>query len=117
MTSSQRVKKVDELIKRELGKIILKELDFPKNILVTLTEVETSKDLRDCKVFVSVLPERESNNVFRTLEKEIYNLQQILNQRLEMRPVPKIRFFEEKGLKEVQRVEKILSEIEENEKP
>ena len=116
MASSQRIKKVNEVIKRELGMIILKEVDLPKNILVTLTEIETSKDLRNCKVFVSVLPEKEISNVLRVLEKEIYQLQQILNQRLVMRPVPKIRFFQERRLKEAQRIEKILDEIKDNRK-
>ena len=114
MASSQRIKKVNEVIKRELGRVILKEIDLPKNILVTLTEIETSKDLRDCKVFVSVLPEEETSNVLRVLEKEIYELQQILNQRLVMRPVPKIRFFQEKRLKETQKIEKILDEIKDD---
>lgn len=112
MASSQRIKKVNEVIKRELGRIILKEIDLPKSILVTLTEIETSKDLRDCKVFVSVLPEEKTSNVLRVLEREIYQLQQILNQRLAMRPVPKIKFFQEKRLKETQRIEKILNKIQ-----
>lgn len=114
MAISQRIKKVNEVIKRELGRVILKEVDFPKNILVTLTEVETTKDLRECKVFVSVLPEKETINVLKSLKKEIYHLQQILNQRLAMRPVPKIKFFQEKRLKEAQRIEKILDEIKDN---
>lgn len=115
MASSQRIKKVNEVIKRELGRIILKEIDLPKNILVTLTGVETSKDLRESKIFVSVLPEKETMIVLKILEKEIYHLQQILNQRLAMRPVPKIRFFEDRELKQAQRIEKILNEIKGNE--
>lgn len=116
MASSQRIKKVNEVIKRELGMVILKEIDLPKSILVTLTEIETSKDLRNCKVFVSVLPEKEIFNVLRILKKEIYGFQQILNQRLVMRPVPKIKFFQERRLKETQRIEKILNEIKDDQK-
>lgn len=114
MASSQRIKKVNEVIKRELGKIILKEIGWeeggwrPKNILVTLTRVETSGNLQQSKVFISVIPEKETLNVLRILGKEIYNLQQILNSRLRMRPVPRIKFFEDKELKKAQRVEKIL---------
>jgi len=111
MASSQRIKKINELVKRELGRIILKEVGFPKTILVTLTSVQTAKDLRECKVFVSVIPERETENVFKILKKEIYNLQQILNRRLVMRPVPKIKFVKDKELKKAQRVEEILNII------
>ncbi len=114
MASSQRVQKVNEVIKRELGNIILKEVDFPRNVLITLTEVETAKDLRGSKVFVQVFPEKETINILRILGKEIYNLQQILNQRLAMRPVPKIRFVREEELEEAQRIEKILDKIKDN---
>lgn len=116
MASSERIKKINELIKRELGKIILKEIGFQKNILVTLTLVQTSKDLRDCKVFVSVIPEKETENVFKILKKEIYHLQKILDQRLSMRVVPKIEFKRDRELKAAQKVEEILREIEVREK-
>lgn len=111
MPSSQRIKKVNELIKRELGKVILKEIDFPRNILVTITGVETSGNLQQSKIFISVIPEKETTNALKILGKEIYNLQQILNHRLVMRPVPKIRFFEDKELKEAEKIDKILDEL------
>ena len=111
MASLQRVKKIDELIKRELGKIILREIGFSRNILVTVTGVEVSGNLQQAKVFVSVLPEEETKNVLEVLEKEIYNLQKILDSRLRMRPVPKIKFIEDKKSEEAQRVEKILNNL------
>ena len=113
MASSQRLKKVNKVVKQELGKIILKEVEFPKTILVTLTDVEVSKDLREGKVFVSVIPEEKTKDIFKVLNKGIYQLQQLLNSRLRMRPVPKIRFLEERGLKEAEKVDKILDKIKE----
>jgi len=115
MAGEQRIKKVNELLKREFGKIILKEIGFPKNILVTLTRVETSGNLQQSKVFISVIPEKETLNVLRILGKEIYNLQQILNRRLAMRPVPKIKFLIETKIKEAARIEELLEKIEKEE--
>ena len=49
---SQRIQRINQLIKRELSQILLDEFDWeedgrrPKEILVTLTRVETSADLR-----------------------------------------------------------------------
>ncbi len=111
---SERIKKINSLIKKELGKIILKELSLAKNILVTVTEVETSKDLSQSKVFISVFPEKEAKKVLVALNREIYNIQQILNKRLEIKFVPKIEFFEDKELQREQKVDRILSELEEN---
>jgi len=116
MFMPERIKKINTFIKKELGGIILKELSLPKSILVTVTEVETSRDLRQSKVFISVFPEKETKRVLRTLEKGIYDIQQILNKRLKIKFVPKIKFFEDKKLKETQKIDEILNRIEEEER-
>lgn len=51
---SQRLDRINELMKREISTIIMKELEFP-NCLVTVSEVAITQDLREAKVFISVL--------------------------------------------------------------
>ncbi len=38
---SKRIPQVNQLIKKELSQIILREIEFPVGVLVTLTRVET----------------------------------------------------------------------------
>lgn len=111
MASEARVKRINELIKRQIGKNILEEVDFPNNVLATITRVETSADVTHCKVFVSAFPEKEIINVLRILKKNIYHLQKLLNHQLKMRPVPQIRFVEEQGIPAQIRIENILEKI------
>ena len=108
---SERIPKVNQLIKRELGQLLLKEIDFSKNILVTLTRVETSADLEEAKIYVSVIPESQVNRVLHILETRIYDLQQKLNKRLQMRPTPRIRFCQEKETGQAGRIEEILEKL------
>ena len=82
MASSQRIQKVNELLKRELGKIILKELEFSRDTLITITNVESSPDLREAKIWVSVIPENQISLALRVLKRNIYNLQKKLMKRL-----------------------------------
>jgi ribosome-binding factor A len=105
---SERIQKVNQLLKRELGQIILKEIDFPRNVLVTLTRVETLDNLIEARVFVSVLPENQTDRILGILEKKVYFLQQRINKRLRMRPVPKIRFLKEKETSHAARIEELL---------
>lgn len=108
---NQRIQQVNELIKRELSQIILREIDFPEGVLITITRVETSSNLILAKVFVSALPEKQIEKVFQILNKQIFWLQQKINKRLNMRPVPKIKFVEEKQTQEAAKIEAILEEI------
>lgn len=112
--AKERVLSVNQLIKRELNNILLRELDFSKDTLITLTRVETSSNLIQSKVYVSVMPEKNHEKVLVFLNKEIFNIQQSLNKRLRMRPTPKIIFVKEKEVQKAEKVEEILERITKN---
>lgn len=87
---------------------------MPEGVLVTLTRVETLPNLIESKVYISVMPEDKTADVLDILRKIVYFLQQKLNKRLGMRPIPKIMFVEEKATKEAGRVEELLEKIKKN---
>lgn len=105
---SKRIQRVNSLIKKELSKILLRAVDFPEGALVTLTQVETSPDLIESKVYISVMPTERVDEVFKILNKIVYFLQKSLDKRLRMRPIPKIRFLKEEKTKEASKIEEIL---------
>lgn len=108
---SNRIKKINNLIREELGKIISKEIDFPNDIIVTLTRVETTKDLAESKIFISCYPSQKLKEILKILKKEIYFIQKMLNKKLVMRKIPKIQFLEEKKTIEAGRIEEILERL------
>ncbi|TFG35898.1 MAG: 30S ribosome-binding factor RbfA [Parcubacteria group bacterium] len=107
---ANRVEKVNQLIKKELSRIILREIDFPDNVLVTLTRVDTSPNLIETKIFLSTMPEGRTKETMDILNKDIYRIQQSLNKRLVMRPLPRIMFREEKETRGAGRVEELLEQ-------
>jgi len=113
---SRRILKINQLIKTELAKTLLREMGFPSNVLVTITRVEVNSDLSEAKVYISVFPEKNSKEVFKTLNKEIYDLQQLLNKKLVLRRVPKIRFLKEEKTKTAGEIEAILERLKKEEK-
>jgi ribosome-binding factor A len=113
---SKRIQRVNQLIKREISQIILREIDSPKDTLITVTRVETTPNLIESRVFISVLPEENCEKIIKFLKKIIYQLQQKINKKLKMRPVPKIIFMEEKKTAEAARIEKILDELKKEKK-
>ena len=66
----KRLDRVNQLIREEISTLLQRELKDPRLGFVTVTEVETSKDLRTAKIFVSVLGDvirvGHSSLVFRT---------------------------------------------------
>ena len=110
---TERILQVQELLKEELGAILLRELDVSENTLVTLTRVDASPNLQQAKIYISVMPEEKGKEVLKLLEKEVYEIQQLLNKRLNMRPVPRIEWVLETKTAEAQEIEEILDKIKE----
>ncbi len=115
MTEQRRIQKVNELLKREMGSIFSRELDFV-NVLTTITRVDTSSNFIQAKVYVSVLPEGREEEVFKYLNKNIYFLQQILNKRMKIRPVPRIIFEKENQVQRAGEIERTLETLKKEEK-
>lgn len=107
----ERTLQVNQLIKKELGPIIFKGVDFPEGVLITLTRVETTPNLIQAKIYISVMPEEKTSEAIDVLKKTAYELQQKLNRRLKMRPIPKIMFVEERATKQAGRVEELLEQV------
>jgi ribosome-binding factor A len=110
----ERMPKINQLLKKEISQALLREIDFPAEVLVTVTRVETSDDLSQSRVSVSVFPEEKTEKILELLDKAVYSVQQRINKRLKMRPIPKIFFREEKQTKVAGRIEEILAKIKQN---
>ncbi|HDY72649.1 MAG TPA: 30S ribosome-binding factor RbfA [bacterium] len=113
---SKRIDRVNQLIKQTLSNLLLRELDFKKDILITLTRVKTASDLSKARVFISVMPEEKIELVMRSLNRNIYRLQQKMNKKLVMKRVPKIIFEQETKTAKADRIEKLLDELKNKEK-
>lgn len=111
MTSSRRIEKINILIREVISEILLREVQFPPGVLVTVTRVVAAEDLRRAKVFVSVLGNDEAAEkvVLAELGRLAGAIQRELNRKLRMRPVPRITFAIDEEEKRRERVEKLLS--------
>jgi ribosome-binding factor A len=108
---SDRIAKLNKLIKQHLGEILSKEISIKSGVFLTISKVDTTRDLRYTRVSISVFPFKESNYVIKTLSKEMYPIQGSLNKKLNMRPLPRIQFQIDETEERADEIEKILLEI------
>ena len=111
MANQKRIQKLNKLLRQELARIILKNIDFSPSTFVTLTRVDILTDLSEAKVYVLVFPKEKTREVLDILAKNIYFLQRMLDKKLRMHSVPKISFFEDKVEEKAMRVEQILDRL------
>lgn len=111
---SNRIEKVNSLLEQEISKIILRDFYF-QEALVTLTHVDSSANLIEAKVYISVFPDKKIDKIVETLNKGAYSVQQKINKLLKMRPVPRIKFVKDKELIKAGRVQELLNNIKQGE--
>ncbi|MBX4201131.1 30S ribosome-binding factor RbfA [Candidatus Parcubacteria bacterium] len=107
-----RIEKVNSLLQHEIGTILSRDFNFSGS-LVTLTRVEANGNLQEAKAYISVMPEDKTDHVIGVLNKGVYDVQQKINKKLNMRPIPKIRFVKDEIIAEAARIEELLEKIKE----
>ncbi len=112
---SNRIQKVNSLLEQEISKIILRDFYFPE-ALVTLTHVDSSANLIEAKVYISVFPDEKIDKIVEILNKGAYNVQQKINKLLKMRPIPKIKFVKDKELIKAGKIEELLETLKKSQK-
>lgn len=110
---SHRIEKINELIRQQISEIISRELNLKPGIFLTISKVDTSKDLRYTRIFISIFPERETNYALETLKKEAYFIQGKLNKKLFLKIIPRVEFVIDKTESNANEIEKLLNNIKE----
>lgn len=109
--ASGRMRRVNEAIREVLGAAVTTELKDPRIGFVTVTEVDTSPDLRTARVYVSVLGDNEARD--RTLEG-LRSSQGVLQGKIasavRMKRTPTLTFHYDESIDRGDRISRLLDE-------
>ncbi len=92
---SRRINRVNGLLRQEISSIIANELRDPRlTSMVSVTEVDTSADLRKAKVFVSVLggPDDKAKTL-KGLRSAAGFVHRSMRGKLSLKSVPSLEFY------------------------
>lgn len=105
-----RLLRVNEVLKRELSGLIVREIDFKKG-LVSVNQVDVTSDLKNAHVFVSVLG-ADGPSVINRLEAHRAHLQAELAKHVVLKYTPHLVFHLDDSIERGARVIEIMQEIE-----
>lgn len=110
---SQRIDRVDELLRQEIGQILAKEVQDPHVGFATVTDVETTPDLRHARVWVSVIGDTDRRaETLAALERAMGYVRHELGTRLRLRRIPALHVALDDSAERGTRVLRILEELE-----
>ncbi|AVM69827.1 30S ribosome-binding factor RbfA [Lachnospiraceae bacterium oral taxon 500] len=93
--NSHRMTRVNEEVKMELSAIIQREVKDPRiDSLVSVVAVDTTGDLKECKVYISVLGDEEKRaQTMEGLKSSAGFIRRELAHRLNLRNTPNLHFM------------------------
>jgi ribosome-binding factor A len=110
---SQRTDRVDELLRQEIGTLLAREVQDPRIGFATITDVETSPDLRHAKVWVSVIGQQaDRDETLRALSDAMPFIRHELGKRLRIRRIPDLHVRLDDSAERGTRVLHLLHELE-----
>jgi len=116
---TRRTEKVGELIREEISELLRREIDDPRlktDVIISITEVEVTADLRYAKVFVSILGgEEEAKAAFKSLVHAQGFFRHEMGERLRLRYAPEIHFQRDESLARGARLTELFRQVEQEE--
>lgn len=109
---SRRLQKAAQAIREVVGISILRDLQDPRIDNVTVTNVEVSRDMRNARVYVSVMgDEKQQQLCIYGLQHAAGYLQAKIAKRIDTRYTPRLKFVLDLGVKKSIEINEILQSV------
>ncbi|CDF98085.1 30S ribosome-binding factor RbfA [Avibacterium paragallinarum] len=110
----KRSDRVAQELQKEIAVILQREVKDPRIGMVTVSDVEVSRDLAYAKVFVTFLFDQDESIIesgMKGLEKASPYIRSLLAKAMRLRIVPELRFIYDQSLVEGMRMSNLVSEV------
>lgn len=108
-----RVDRISEEVRRELDKILREEVSDPRvSGTFSIVRCEVTRDLRYCKVRVSVLEAEKRKGMMEALKKASGFIRRELGKRVDLRYTPELIFELDTNIEYADKINRLLKEGE-----
>ncbi len=108
---SFRIAKINKHVQRMFGEVLQGEADIPDDVLVTISQVQTSANLQRATVWLYISPLERAKEVLAQLTQQLYYLQGALNRKLTLRPFPRLELGVDHGARDAERIGQVLLQL------
>ena len=116
---SQRQLRVGELVKQNLGELLIRnEAKIPliNSKLITVTEVKMTPDLKTARVYVIPLGGIDTKETVKILTDYSHLVRKALAKRLDIKFLPKLTFVEDNSFEYAEKIERLIKDNKKHDK-
>jgi ribosome-binding factor A len=110
---SHRIERVNTLIRREISELIQHELRDPRlDEFITVTEVDTTPDLKHAKIYISSMSgQQEEQKILGVLNSAAGFLRTALANKIRIRYTPELHFVWDNSIEHGDRIMRLIDEV------
>ena len=110
--ASTRIGRINEEIQREMSSLIRNVKDPRVTGMISVTAVNTTPDLKFCKVYISVLDKSDVAQVLKGLKSASGYLRRELGHALNLRNTPELTFVRDDSIDQGAHILEVLRQVE-----
>lgn len=116
MQESRRQKRVSNLIKEELSRLIIESFQDSTSGLITITHVSMSKDLKNAHVYLSVIGHSPKQEILDLLNERQGYIRKAVASKTKLKYNPLLIFSLDDSFEYEERIQNIIKTLNKNEK-
>ena len=108
----ERTDRIEEEIKKVASHVIDQELNDPRLTgLISITKVSVTKDLKYCKIFVSILGAQDLAETMTALKSGAGIVRKAIGDNIRMHSVPEVKFVFDDSLEYGEKIQKMIKDL------
>ncbi len=109
----ERTDRIEEEIKKVASKVIMQELKDPRLTgLISVTKVSVTKDLKYCKIFVSILGAKDVTEVMDALKSGSGIMRREIGNNIRMHSVPEVKFELDDSMEYGEKIQRMINDLD-----
>ena len=114
---NKRILQINAEMQKAISEIITYKLDNPQVTgIITVTKVDTTIDLDNSKVYISVFTTDDEQEVFNQIRHSAVFIRRELAEKLDLKKVPFLNFIADTSIKDNMKIEQLILESKNNNK-
>ena len=115
---SIRIEKINRELQKQIMEVISKEIDDPALGLFSIVKVETSQDLKESKIYFSLLDDKKYGEVLKILDKMSGFIRANVAKKIHLRVLPNFKFIPDHSISYsvymYKKIEEVMKDDEKN---
>ena len=118
MVSKMRAQRIADRIRQDLSEMLLYEVDDPRLIGVSVTDVTLDRELAYANIYVSAVEGSErADDILEALGHAAGFMRSQLAQKIELRTFPRLRFNWDPTFENAERIERLIASLHTDDVP